>query len=352
MDEIKNFKMILKKINSILAGILFSFCLFAQSPHGDQLKPDCGECHTSNDWNVELSKVKFDHNSTSFNLNGQHKNIDCRLCHTSLILSDVKENCSECHVDIHEQTVGDDCVQCHTTESWLIANVEGIHRMSRFPLLGTHAVTDCEKCHPSNSLLKFEPLGVDCYDCHQQSYLASTQPNHIEAGYSTDCLECHSPKSFVWSAEGFNHEFFPLTQGHSGVDCASCHGEAKYESVSTECYDCHKQDYDEAANPVHDPVVFSQQCTECHTTSPDWQPADYRIHDNNSFPIYSGKHRGEWKNCTECHTNTNDYTQFTCTDCHAHGKLITDLRHNEERDYVYESNACYECHPRGRAEDD
>ena len=41
---------------------------------------------------------------------------------------------------------------------------------------------------------------------------------------------------------------------------------------------------------------------------------------------------------------------FTCLTCHEHRRSEMDDEHDEVRGYVYESTACYSCHPDG--EDD
>lgn len=322
-----------------------------QSPHGSQLKEDCSVCHTSNGWKVDLVTFRFDHTTTGFELDGQHHQINCRQCHTSLVFKEVQGRCVACHQDVHQQTVGDDCSRCHTSSNWIVEKVLEIHRQSRFPLNGLHGLADCIACHLSGSGLVFEPIGIDCYNCHRENYLATTKPKHIEVGYSTDCVECHSLNAYQWDASGFNHSFFPLTLGHATSDCIKCHGENKYAPISAECVDCHLADFNSATNPVHDRLSFSLQCANCHTINPNWQPAEYRIHDSNSFPIYSGSHRGAWKSCTECHKNSNDYSQFGCIDCHEHNRLSMNAKHNDERDSEYNSDACFSCHPRGRAED-
>lgn len=342
------------KIYLVILGFIAGIATVQQSPHGPKLKQDCSECHTSQDWKVDLNTVTFDHAKTGFDLKGQHRLINCKMCHSTLIFDEVKakSRCIDCHNDVHQQTVGFDCAQCHNSSSWIIGNTLDLHRQSRFPLLGVHAVTDCKSCHASAPNLKFETLGVECYDCHKEKYVASTKPNHIEQGYSTYCIECHSARSYEWSASGFNHNTFPLTGGHKGPSCNDCHGEDSYTSISADCVDCHKSDFEQATNPKHDPVSFSTKCDECHTTDPDWKPAKFAQHDGEAFPIYSGSHRGEWKSCADCHENLNDYGSFTCISCHAHGKIAMDLQHREERDYEYKSSACFDCHPRGRAEDD
>ncbi|MFA9389571.1 MAG: hypothetical protein ACERKD_07175 [Prolixibacteraceae bacterium] len=324
----------------------------SESPHGVKLKQDCSECHTSRGWTVDIGHLTFDHQSTGFPLNGQHGKVTCSLCHESLVFDQIKTNCVDCHQDVHQQSVGFECAQCHNSSTWIIENTMDLHRQSRFPLMGMHALADCNSCHVSAPNLKFESLGIDCYDCHKETFLATTQPNHIEEGYSSNCTECHTPKSYEWTGSGFNHDIFPLLGGHREPSCADCHGDDQFASISAECVDCHLFDFEQATNPTHDPMSFSSQCNECHTIDPNWQPAKFTQHDGEAFPIYSGSHRSAWKSCTECHENPNDYTSFTCTSCHEHGKVAMDLKHREERDYEYQSSACFDCHPRGRAEDD
>jgi len=195
-------------------------------------------------------------------------------------------------------------------------------------------------------------LGVDCYSCHQKDYQATTNPNHAEAGYSTECEVCHSLHSTEWSTTGFEHGFFPLIQGHSGIDCIICHGVDKpFQSVSADCHECHASDYEMAQNPNHQASGFSQNCKECHTLSENWSPADFAQHDSFYFPIYSGKHKNVWNSCATCHTNPQNYSVFSCTDCHEHNESAMNRKHDEVRNYIWESNACYSCHPTGRGGD-
>ncbi|HKJ01704.1 MAG TPA: hypothetical protein VJ997_04595, partial [Longimicrobiales bacterium] len=66
------------------------------------------------------------------------------------------------------------------------------------------------------------------------------------------------------------------------------------------------------------------------------------------FPIYSGKHRGEWNSCGDCHTTPTDLSVFSCLTCHEHNQKDMDDKHKGRSGYVYESGACLSCHPRGR----
>jgi hypothetical protein len=70
-------------------------------------------------------------------------------------------------------------------------------------------------------------------------------------------------------------------------------------------------------------------------------------HDDLFFPIYSGKHDGEWDECSDCHTEPTNYSVFSCITCHEHNQSEMDNEHREVSGYVYDSDACYNCHPNG-----
>jgi len=89
--------------------------------------------------------------------------------------------------------------------------------------VASHLKADCIKCHLNYSNLNFATLGINCIDCHLSNYQRTQNPNHALAGFSTDCLDCHSLLQDKWSAEIFAHNFFPLTGGHKIGNCFSCH---------------------------------------------------------------------------------------------------------------------------------
>ena len=339
-------------VSLILIAFLFLFFREkAGHPHGEDFKLSCSLCHSSESWTVDMKIYSFDHNKTKLPLTGQHTKVNCRLCHPTLVFNEAKNECNDCHADIHQATVGQDCSRCHTTFSWLVSNINELHQLSRFPLLGAHRTADCADCHQSESMVRFDVLGVNCIDCHRQDYNSTTTPNHSEAGFSEDCSSCHPVNSFQWTGAGFNHNFFPLAQGHSGLVCNQCHTTGNYTDANPECSSCHMADFTATSNPNHTSMGFPTTCKSCHTLTPGWKPASFTDHDNQSFPIYSGRHRGTWDSCTECHQNPADYSQYTCLTCHEHNKTDMDNKHREERDYSYTSTACLHCHPRGVADD-
>jgi hypothetical protein len=188
-----------------------------------------------------------------------------------------------------------------------------------------------------------------CADCHLTDYNNTTDPNHGQNGFSTNCVECHKLDFTSW--KGIDHTFFPLTSGHAVNDCKKCHPVgSNYSNTSPVCVSCHQANYNATANPNHNTLNFSTACTDCHTTNPGWKPADYRDHDNKSFPIYSGKHMGQWNSCIDCHLNTSNYQEYTCIDCHDHNQVDMNKEHQGVEGYAYNSPACFACHPTGSKE--
>jgi hypothetical protein len=340
----------------ILSLILFcSLFYFIQqkdsNPHGKDFKLSCSICHSPKGWTLDKEIYSFDHNTTKLPLSGQHTIVSCKSCHPTLIFADAKTECNECHTDIHQGSVGQDCARCHSTISWLVSDINEVHQYSRFPLLGAHRTADCSDCHRSESLVRFDVAGVNCIDCHREDFLATSNPNHTDAGFSEDCSVCHPVNSNQWSGAGFNHNFFPLVQGHSGLVCAECHIPGNYSGAKPECNTCHQKDYDATTSPNHSAMGFPLTCSTCHSLEPGWKPASFTEHDNQSFPIYSGRHKGVWTSCTECHPNSSNYSEFTCILCHEHNKASMDSRHNDVGGYSYNSTACLHCHPSGVAGD-
>jgi len=339
----------MRKLSLSILLLCFALVGVAQkNPHGFSKEKDCTLCHNTENW-TDISSG-FNHDTTGFVLQGMHNNIKCTDCHKTLVFSKTKSNCFDCHVDIHSGTLGLDCNRCHDNQSWIVDNVKEIHDMSRFPLFGAHRATDCASCHKSASNYLFEPLGAECFDCHQTEYQATTTPNHVQSGYSTNCIDCHKIEAFGWTSSDINHDFFPLVKGHAVNDCASCHTSGISTPISPDCSSCHQNDYLSTSNPSHQTLGFETDCKSCHTIDPGWKPAQYREHDAVSFPIYSGNHRGEWNNCATCHTQPNNYSLFTCIDCHEHNASRTNDQHKGISGYNYSSPSCYACHPRGTSE--
>lgn len=461
------------------------------NPHGKKMKITCETCHTTGDWN-DVPTGKFDHSQTGYQLFGEHKIAECRSCHQNLVFNYVGVACIDCHSDIHKGELGIRCENCHNSKSW--ENRQEIfdqHNLTNFPLIGVHANLDCESCHINEQYHQFTNTPVDCRDCHLDDYLSTLNPAHKKVGFNLDCQKCHLLNLTSWETAVYNHpQSFPLSGRHSGLECSDCHSNS-IAIFSTDCYACHKNDYDQTTDPNHvvfgfstncetchtgiswegvtfdhfaesgfriegahqsilctdchvdnqiqglprdcfgcheqdfntvsepnhitnnfdhdctvchnqnrwepaffdhipthfpltgahtsancvechisgfvntptvcvachetdynnttDPnhngAQFSTTCEDCHTTT-SWTPATWD-HDGQYFPVYSGTHREKWDNCSDCHINPTNFSQFECINCHEHEKSKMDEKHKEVNSYVYESLACYNCHPTG-----
>lgn len=334
-------------LSFIISPMVFFFISFFSetSPHGKDLKISCSTCHSPSGWTLDKKIYSFDHSSTKMVLVGQHKETDCKLCHTSLVFSETrtKTECVNCHADIHSQTTGNYCNRCHSPNSWIVNNITSIHQQSRFPLLGVHTITECQKCHQSESLHRYNVSGTECMDCHRENYMSTTKPNHITSSFSTECTQCHYVYASSWAGASFNHSFFPLTSGHANLQCSTCHKNNGYGNTSPECVSCHLSDYNRASNPVHTSKCYPKTCASCHSTKIGWSPVNFN-HDQ-YFPINSGDHNGIA--CNRCHTDPNNCNSFSCINCHGSPSRMTS-EHDEVRSFSYNSNACYNCHPKGK----
>ncbi|MDP8208097.1 MAG: hypothetical protein P9L92_15640 [Candidatus Electryonea clarkiae] len=307
---------------------------------------DCGVCHSTVGW----SPAEINHDLTEFPLTGAHVNVDCADCHTQGYTG-TPTDCYSCHNDDYESVTDPDhqdgnydhdCSICHTTDGWTPAAFD--HDQSDFPLTGAHLQLECNDCHSQG----YTGTPVACYGCHQDDFEDVNDPNHVTGQFEHDCTICHTTEA--WSPATFDHDEteFPLTGSHRTVNCGECHIDGQYEGTPTGCYFCHDDDYNDADDPDHRGAGFPTDCEQCHNTT-DWGDADFNH--RLWFPIYTGNHREEWDRCSDCHTNPNDYSVFYCIDCHEHNREDTDDDHDEVQGYVYNSDACYECHPDGEGDD-
>ena len=311
--------------NRIILFLIFAlagtgvFAAKLKSPHGDKLKLECTTCHTIDNW-IHIKPDGFNHNKTNFPLLGQHKTINCRNCHKSLIFKEAKDQCSSCHTDIHEGTTGRDCSRCHSNNSWIVSNtnIRKLHQQQGFALVGEHASADCNRCHTSASNRRFNNISTNCYSCHQFQYNLTNKPNHKLNGFGTDCEQCHSMVGRSWNSigKGFNHSNFPITGGHSTLTCDRCHYDNNYQvKKSPDCYSCHAGKLNQAAAivPAHNTLFKKFMCSDCHNVS-GFNNVKFRIHDTWGR-IYSGKHKGQWSQCTDCHNNNATFAA-NCRKCH------------------------------------
>lgn len=305
---------------------------------------NCVFCHSTTRW----KPAQYNHDLTNFPLTGAHRRVDCVDCHVNDVYSGTPIECFACHEQDFNGTSDPDhvtsgfstnCEICHTTNGWVPSTFD--HAKTAFPLTGAHKSLQCIDCHANG----YAGTATDCAACHIQDFDNTTDPDHRASGFDTNCEICHSTSAWTPATFDHNDTGFPLTGAHQSLQCLDCHANG-YTGTAKECAACHQQDSDNTTDPDHAAANFPLTCQDCHSTAA-WKPATFN-HDSQYFPIYSGKHRGEWDDCSDCHVNAANYAQFECINCHEHSKSRMDDKHSGVSGYVYNSQNCYNCHPDGR----
>ena len=297
---------------NVVLAIFAGVCVAQVSPH-DDIRIPCQSCHSTDSWSMR-SDASFNHSQTGFVLTGQHKAVACVNCHQSLKFAGVSERCTSCHTDVHKSELGSNCARCHSNQSWKIPDMIQRHHATRFPLVGKHATLNCQDCHTGLSSNQYLGTPVTCIGCHRPDYTGTTNPSHASAGFSTNCVDCHSITALAWNAS-FDHNItpFPLTGSHRAVPCLSCHQNGTFTATPTNCYECHQSQYSSTTSPNHVSGGFATACQVCHSTAA-WQPATFD-HNSTKFQL-TGAHLPV--PCQTCHTNNNYQLAYTgCYSCHA-----------------------------------
>lgn len=282
------------------------------NPHGPIAIP-CQNCHTYTSWKPIRAMPEFNHDTTGYPLRGMHKGVACTQCHSSLVFHNVSKNCADCHADIHRGQMGANCQSCHSVQGWQVSLKAIRNHDNRFPLVGAHALVDCEGCHKGAAVGQFKGLSTACYSCHQQDF-HTTVLDHVASGFPTTCESCHTMDS--WFGAKFDHlKFtgFALLGAHATLPCTSCHINNQYKNTPADCYSCHTTDFAGASNPSHVQLGLPHDCGLCHSTV-NWLNASFNHALYANYPL-TGAHAN--LACTQCHIN-NQYagTSTACYACH------------------------------------
>jgi hypothetical protein len=277
----------------IALGVLGSIAGAQQRGHDASITSgvECNACHTPEGWDV-MGSVRggsgFDHARTGFPLTGQHDGIPCTECHVGQ--RQTRRDCNSCHADPHQRRLGQSCTRCHSAQSWTATQAIELHRLTRLPLTGMHAIAACTDCHRRPQERSYSATPAECYACHENDYRnPAVHPNHDGSAGGT-----------------------PLPR-----DCAACHRANSWTPAFV------------------DPTVLPG-------ASPLTAP---RTHDIR-FAISFGPHRDA--PCNSCHLSLAAPAAVGCTGCHAHSTVR--LRQQHPRNPAAATGAgCLSCHPGGRA---
>ena len=303
----------------------------------------CAVCHNTTAW----QPATFDHSKTAFPLTGAHVSVPCATCHVNNNYTTLPTDCYGCHKTDYNNTNSPahvaagfptTCQTCHSTTSWSGASFN--HATTGFTLTGAHVSVPCQSCHVNNNYALNDPT---CKACHMPDYNKTTNPNHVQVGFPVTCDTCHTTTS--WAGATFDHSktAFPLLGAHVSVPCTSCHVNNNFTTVPTDCYSCHKADFQSTANlgssgvPNHVTLNYPQTCLTCHNMN-NWLGATFnhtwfRLPHNNA-------------RCADCHINSANYVVFSCTQ-NCHSKASTDPNHRGVSGYSYGPTTCYNCHKGG-----
>lgn len=239
---------------------------------------------------------------------------------------------------------------------WLTMPTPEEHAARSFPATpGTpHEECSCEDCHADFPTFR----QFDCLHCHTGAHASEAEVTQLHAdaavqdfSWSSEaCYRCHP------DGAGVNHgPIFPISSGaHAGTSCRECHLSLTDRTVLA-CAGCHPHTRATADGDhlqVGGYAFDSRRCLACHADS----QVD-RLSAHTGFPIGSGtKHVADRADCLRCHPAWRadkpfgaDFTVADCLGCHVRAE--TDGRHDDQPEYRYETPACLDCHPAGRAED-
>jgi len=286
-------------------------CHKKDDKHKESLGKDCASCHSESGWK---DPPRFDHNQTRYPLLGKHEKVECKECHKnatskdSKMYKDVPMDCFSCHKkdDKHEGTLGDKCVDCHSERDWKATAGRFDHDKTRFALRAGHAKPEvkCADCHGKTPLKSFRNTDRDCYACHKKD-------DKHEGTQGKQCAQCHNDQK--WKTTVFDHARtrFPLTGGHTAVECKDCHKSQRYKEAQRECIACHVKDDTHKGN-------LGETCETCHNTR-HWKSWVFNHTKQTKYPLTGG------------------HLQVKCAACHVEkapkGKPIHPL-----------SQRCQECH--------
>ncbi len=208
---------------------------------------------------------------------------------------------------------GYDCGDCHGSAGWDVLDLSGFnHQDTNFDLEGSHQFQACSACHSGETLEEKHQFEREssCVSCHLDIH---------QSVLGDECSQCHGLNSWQVTNQTFDHNLtqFSLLGSHAQLSCQDCHSDTDptgYAQTPTDCYACHREEYDLTQAPDHLSAGIDTECLICHSVQTGgWQPSTFD-HDIHTNYILSGAHRDA--QCAQCHTGTFDGTADDCWACH------------------------------------
>jgi len=310
-------------------GLQFENCTAChEDVHNNKFGQNCKKCHTEESFHFNKGMKVFDHDKTNFKLLGEHKLVECKLCHKTSLTAPLKhDRCTDCHADYHKKDfakngISPDCNQCHTNNGFTPSTftIEK-HNTSKFKLEGAHLATPCMACHKKQGNWTFKNMGRKCVDCHKNEHKGFIDEKYFP---NEDCTVCHNVTN--WKSVNFDHNKtkFKLEGSHANQACSACHYRKnengirtqQFSGTSQECSSCHK---DSHVNQFA--VNGKTDCTRCHGFVA-WEKSKFD-HNTSRFKL-DGEHVNV--ECAACHKSVMNekgkYIQYKfnnieCSNCHS-----------------------------------
>jgi len=238
---------------------------------------------------------------------------------------------------------GYECSDCHGTGGWDELELSNFnHSNTAFQLEGVHTIVNCSDCHKGSTLGEkhiFSNISTSCNSCHLDIHKNSL---------GDQCSQCHTSKSWIVEQRIFNHEEtrFSLRGAHRFLDCAVCHDDlTSFDVTPSNCYSCHRDQYDLAENPSHILARINTDCLDCHEVRRSaWIPSTFDHNQQTLYPLTGAHFQAE---CAGCHQGIFFGTPSDCWSCHQEDFNATGTgQFPDAPDHVsdFYSSACDICH--------
>ncbi len=292
-----------------------------------------------------------------------------------------KKACKTCHVEHVEEPPGSGKGK-KTTIDWrpFGGKRNFNHRLTGWPLEGSHRYVKCEKCHIKKSkktrLRTYLGKRAECTTCHfgtkKKSGVGGPNPHKFTDVALTNCKLCHTFSNFRvanLAATQFDHDKtdYPLEGHHKRNKCVDCHEDDistfKIKNDFSDCKACH----DDAHKSV---ISAKRKCSSCHIQKTKFRKTRFDHGKETRFGL-RGKHaRNRCKSChkigsrdktpkmacVSCHEDIHKgrFGKETCEGCHVDtGFANVVFNHNKKTDFKlngkHKSSKCTSCHRFGLA---